>query len=237
MNLPKKAFETDQRTAHAVDETRAVIARLLPTQSEQLKGRNNDKLFDPILARALESERRADALQLQLDRQLALSTLDETTEFLNAKGLHDVLDRELDRAKRSGGTGVLLIVDIDGLNSGSGSQGREASNTKLFAVADVLRSAVRKSDCIARIDAHTFTVLFAHTSWPRGERRAKTLERDLNEATLTRGGRRIGIRARVGVEFYRAGEETETLIKRTDEKLRSYIAQRESDEFPAMMAK
>ena len=237
MNLPQKAFETDQRTALAADETRAAIARLLPTPSEQLKGRNNDRLFDPILARALESERRADALQLQLDRLLALSTLDETTEFLNAKGLHDVLDRELDRAKRSGGTGVLLTVNIDGLNAGNGPQSHEAGDSKLFAVADVLRSAVRKSDCIARIDANSFAVLFAHTSWPRGERRAKNLERELNEATLTRGGGRIGIRARVGVEFYRAGEETDTLIKRADEKLHSYVAQKENEEFPAMMAK
>ena len=200
-----------------------------------MNGRSNDRLFDPILARALESERRADALQLQLDRQLALSTLDETTEFLNAKGLHDVLDRELHRAKRGGGTGVLLIIDIDGLNVGNEPHSHEAGHSKLFAVGEVLRSAVRKSDCIARIDANSFAVLFAHTSWPRGERRAKTLERELNEATLTRGGKRIGISARVGAEFYRSGEETDTLIKRADEKLHSYIAQKENEKLPAMM--
>ena len=146
MNLPQKALEAIQPTTPATNETRAAIARLLSTPSEQQNGRSNDRLFDPILARALESERRADALQMQLDRQLELSTLDETTEFLNAKGLHDVLDRELDRAKRSGGTGVLLIIDIDGLNPGNEPPpSRRQGHTKLFAVAEVLRSAVRKS--------------------------------------------------------------------------------------------
>ena len=91
-----------------------------------------------------------------------------------------MLDRELDCAKRGGGTGVLLIIDIDGLNVGNEPHSHEAGHSKLFAVAEVLRSAVRKSDCIARIDANSFVVLFAHTSWPRGERRAKTLERELN---------------------------------------------------------
>ena len=235
MNLPQKTSEAVQPTTPAADETRAAIARLLPTPSEQLNGPKGDRLFDPILARALESERRADALQLQLDRQLALSTLDGATEFLNSKGLHDVLDRELDRTKRSGGTGVLLIIDIDGLKAGNEPQSPETCDSKLFAVAEVLRSAVRKSDCIARVDASSFAVLFAHTSWPRGERRAKTLERDLNEATLTRGGRRIGISARVGVEFYRSGEETDALIKRADEKLQAYTAQKENEKLPEMM--
>lgn len=236
MNLPQKAFKAGQPTALAADETRAAIARLLPTPSEQLNGRKGDRNFDPILARALESERRADALQMQLDRQLELSTLDGATEFLNEKGFHDVLDRELDRAKRSGGTGVLLLVDIDGLNADNEQQNREAGDSKLFAVAEVLRRAVRKSDCIARIDANSFAVLFAQTSWPRGERRAKALERELNEATLPRGGKLIGIVARVGVEFYRSGEETDALIKRADEKLHSYMAQKESEDYREMMA-
>jgi GGDEF domain-containing protein len=92
-----------------------------------------------------------------------MSTIDEATEFLNAKGLRDTLDRELDRAKRSGGTGVLLIVGIDLVNAANKRQDQDPIDPKLLAVADVLRSAVRKSDSVASNDDSTFSSCSSRT--------------------------------------------------------------------------
>ena len=140
-------------------------------------------------------------MQSQVDQLSELSTADEVTELLNVRGFCDVLDRELDRAKRNGGTGVLMLVGIDRL---------EVTNEH------------QDTDYIARISDSEFAVLLTHTSWPRGERRAKALERRLRDANISSGDRTIAIGAHVGVEFYRSGDEVDALLEHVATRLQSH---------------
>lgn len=121
MNLPQRANEFTRPATATSEQTKAVIARLLPTASERPTGRKDDTLFDPILARALDAEQRAEDLQSQVDRLREMSPADEVTGLLNIRGFCDALDRELDRAKRNGGTGVVLLIGIDCLRADPGS--------------------------------------------------------------------------------------------------------------------
>ncbi len=222
MNLPQRANEFTRPDPATSAQTKALIARLVPTASEQPAGEKEDKLFDPILARALDAEHRAEELQSQVDQLRELSTADEVTEFLNARGFCDALDRELDRAKRNGGTGVLMLVGIDRLTPTNEHQDQVASEQILTSVAALLRGFVRKSDYIARVSNGEFAVLLTHTSWPRGERRAKALERRLLDANISSGGRTITIGAHVGIEFYRSGDEVDALLERVATRLKSH---------------
>lgn len=215
MNLPQRAQEFTRRDSTVSAQTKAVIARLLPTVSERLAGKKEDRLFDPILARALDAEHHVKELQTQLNRLREYSTADEVTGLLNMRGFCDVLDRELDRAKRNGGTGVLLLVGIDRLDH----QDQETGELILTSVAELLQDTVRKSDYIARISEGEFAVLFTHTSWPRGERRGKALEQRLHDANISTCGRTFAIGGRVGVEFYRSGDEADALMDRVVKRL------------------
>ena len=222
MNLPQRANEFTRPDPATLEQTKALIARLVPTASERPGDQKDDKLFDPILARALDAEHRAENLQSEVDQLRKLSTADEATELLNVRGFCDALDRELDRAKRNGGTGVLMLVGIDRLKATNDSQDQAAGEQILTSVAELLRGFVRKSDYIARISDGEFAVLLTHTSWPRGERRAKSLERRLLNADISSGGRTITIGAHVGVEFYRSGDEADALLERVATRLQSH---------------
>ncbi len=161
-------------------------------------------------------------MQSQVDQLSELSTADEVTELLNVRGFCDVLDRELDRAKRNGGTGVLMLVGIDRLEVTNEHQDTATSVQILTSVAALLQDFVRKSDYIARISDSEFAVLLTHTSWPRGERRAKALERRLRDANISSGDRTIAIGAHVGVEFYRSGDEVDALLEHVATRLQSH---------------
>ncbi len=219
MNLPQRANEFTRPATATSEQLKAVIARLLPTASERPTGRKDDTLFDPILARALGAEQRAEDLQSQVDRLREMSTADEVTGLLNIRGFCDALDRELDRAKRNGGTGVVLLIGIDCLRATIEHQDQAASEQILNSVAELLQGFLRMSDYIARIGDGEFAVLLTHTSWPRGERRAKSLERRLLDENISNCGRTITIGAHVGVEFYRSGDEADALLQRVEMRL------------------
>jgi len=96
-----------------------------------------------------------------------LSVTDPLTGLFNRRHFMETLDRELNRHDRYGQPFSLLLLDVRNLKHINDTRGHPAGDAVLCAVADTLRSRLRRSDLAFRIGGDEFAVLLPHTD-PQG---------------------------------------------------------------------
>jgi diguanylate cyclase (GGDEF)-like protein len=114
-----------------------------------------DRLWDVLvwqLAAASESVLR--------DELAALARTDPLTGLLNRRGLTEALDRETARARRTGATVSLVLLDLDRFKTLNDTLGHPAGDAALVAVADVLRHGLRGGDVAGRWGGDEFGIVF-----------------------------------------------------------------------------
>lgn len=93
------------------------------------------------------------------DRAWRRANYDALTDLPNRSLLRDRLTQALALARRQGGEGAVLLVDIQHLSDINQRCGHEAGDHVLQQVAERLRTQVRQSDSVARIGEDEFAVL------------------------------------------------------------------------------
>lgn len=97
---------------------------------------------------------------LQLRDELAdLSVRDPLTGLFNRRYLEETLQRELARARRSGGPLCVLIADIDHFKNINDTLGHPEGDAALRAVARILTAGVRTDDVVCRFGGEEFVVV------------------------------------------------------------------------------
>lgn len=104
----------------------------------------------------LEQELRTLAADLAMQ-----ATIDDLTGLLNRRGFLDAAEKEVAKARRTGGPLCLLAADVDGLKQVNDQFGHAAGDQMLRDVATVLAGTLRAADLIARIGGDEFCVLLA----------------------------------------------------------------------------
>jgi GGDEF domain-containing protein len=110
----------------------------------------------------------ADRLRARRDRESAALERDQAAadraaaapdELTGARrrgsGLVEI-QREIDRANRTGGRLVAAFVDVDGLKAVNDAQGHSAGDNLLVAVAHVLKARLRSYDLVLRFGGDEF---------------------------------------------------------------------------------
>jgi diguanylate cyclase (GGDEF)-like protein/PAS domain S-box-containing protein len=96
----------------------------------------------------------------QAERQLRrLADHDPLTGLLNRRRFNEELEREAARARRQGGAGALLVVDLDRFKLVNDSHGHRAGDSILRAVGRTLEDRLRSSDLAFRIGGDEFAVI------------------------------------------------------------------------------
>jgi diguanylate cyclase (GGDEF)-like protein len=114
-----------------------------------------DRLWDVLvwqLAAASESVLR--------DELAALARTDPLTGLLNRRGLTEALDRETARARRTGGTVTLVLLDLDRFKVLNDTHGHAAGDAALVTVAELLRRGLRAGDVAGRWGGDEFGIVF-----------------------------------------------------------------------------
>ncbi|HEV2889086.1 MAG TPA: GGDEF domain-containing protein [Frankiaceae bacterium] len=152
-----------------------------------------DRLWDVLvwqLAYASESVLR--------DELAALARTDPLTGLLNRRGLTEALDRETSRARRTGATVSLVLLDLDRFKVLNDTHGHPAGDDALRAVADVLRRGLRGGDVAGRWGGDEFGIVFvdleAEVAYDVVDRLRATLTHPSNRAT---NGKRVSFSAGV----------------------------------------
>jgi len=165
-------------------------------------------------ARAAEDRARAaeDRHQAAWDRQAAQAELEKTqlddlTGFYRRGLGKAILQKEIDRSRRSNGRLVLASIDVDGLDQGSDEDGHSSDDLALEQVASAIRSRLRSFDPVVRLDGHTFACVVSGSDLDA----ARKVFKDIQEA-LVAGEQRTPIS--VGLAALRTDDSLETLMAR-----------------------
>ncbi len=104
-----------------------------------------------------------------------LSITDPLTGLYNRRHFMDLLGREFSRHNRHGDPFALLLLDVRNLKHINDTRGHPAGDAALCAVAEALRSRLRRSDLAFRIGGDEFGVLLPNTDPQGAYRLARSL--------------------------------------------------------------
>ncbi len=120
-----------------------------------------------------------------------LSNRDSLTNIYNRRYFIDLVEKELDRARRYGSRLSFLMIDIDNFKAFNDTYGHLVGDMVLTEVAQLLHSGLRKTDTVARYGGEEFALLLPETD--------------------AKGSYAVAERYRVQVQVHKFGSETEPL--------------------------
>lgn len=177
------------------------------------------KLLANAITMAAENQQAIDKSSREIEHLRHLSTTDEATGCLNRRGFSRALQQTLERARRYGETGFLLVVDLDGFKQINDTFGHLAGDKVLKALSNCLKKQTRSLDCIARIGGDEFAVILSNVSPETGMLKARELEKIANTLSVIWEGQSINVRASFGFEPYGMHEEEDGLLARADNNM------------------
>ncbi len=144
---------------------------------------------------------------------------DALTGCLNHAALHDTLEREIERSRRTGHSTSLAILDLDDFKQVNELHGHLAGDEVLRGVGQALRQSVRTYDVVARYGGDEFAIVAIDAD----EREAIEVARRAIEGVARAIGRleypEEQASATAGVAEWHAGEGPTALIARADRAL------------------
>lgn len=151
---------------------------------------------------------------MELEEQ---SSHDGLTRAFNRETFEEILDEEMNRARRYNFPLSLCILDLDNYKTYNDTYGHPKGDRLLADFAERIQKAIRSADCMARYGGDEFCVLLPHTSLNDAE---KFLSRMLLETQEW-----LDFSFSAGVTVYRPSEDKIAFITRADAAL--YQAKRE----------
>jgi diguanylate cyclase (GGDEF)-like protein len=147
-------------------------------------------------------------------REAAIASVDELTLTLRRGVGLAAMQREVDRAQRSGEPLVVAYIDVDGLKAINDHAGHPAGDETLRRLAEVIREHLRPYDLIVRLGGDEF--LCGLSNAESGE-----IEQRLQAVSTTLWAEPAGCSMTFGIAELRAGDSLEELIERADADLLS----------------
>ena len=125
---------------------------------------------------------------------------DPLTHLLNRRYLSEFLPREVIRARRSGDSLAVLMIDLDHFKHFNDQFGHDAGDLVLKEAAQLLLAHIRGSDIACRYGGEEFVLVLPDTTFEGAKRRAEEIRAAIKALQLTLRGKPLGqITVSVGV--------------------------------------
>jgi diguanylate cyclase (GGDEF)-like protein len=156
-----------------------------------------EKLLEYLAAQAAVSIENTD-LHQTVQRQ---AVTDELTGLWNVRQFHEVLDHEVERARRFEGSVGLAMLDIDDFKAVNDTYGHQQGDQVLAAVARVLRDLSRDIDTPARYGGEEMAVVLPGTASDGATQLAERMREAVDSLRVPRvdGAGHLTITASFGV--------------------------------------
>ncbi|GIZ50399.1 GGDEF domain-containing protein [Noviherbaspirillum aridicola] len=140
---------------------------------------------------------------------------DFLTEAWSRRAFFETSRREMARALRTGRPLALMLIDFDNFKPINDTLGHDAGDRALVAFARRALSALRETDCLARMGGDEFAVLMPETDLKRAMLVATRLKSEV-ETTTRQDDFLRGVTLSIGVSQYTANDTPEVVLKRAD---------------------
>jgi diguanylate cyclase (GGDEF)-like protein len=168
-----------------------------------------------VLSERVRSDNEFIASSLGVLRQAQHNALtDGLTGLGNRHWMKDMFDREVTRARTSGHSLCLMMIDIDHFKTFNDQYGHIAGDRVLVAVSEALRGYLRPTDLIARFGGDEFAVLLPGIELGQAQQTAERLRQHV--ASLSPASLSTAITISIGVSTNRVEDDVATLVSRAD---------------------
>jgi diguanylate cyclase (GGDEF)-like protein len=147
-------------------------------------------------------------------RQLA--DLDALTGLHNQRFFHEMLAREVARARRYERSLALIVLDLDDFKLINDRIGHLAGDSVLAATAERMRDAVRTADIACRVGGDEFAVILPESTLLDADQLYERISAAVSSQPVGQGGL---IRLSAGVTELRPDDDALVLFQRADEAL------------------
>lgn len=144
---------------------------------------------------------------------------DGLTDFVNHNAFFDELNREIERARRSGGNLSLILLDVDNFKLFNDVHGHQVGDKVLREVAQTIKHSVRAVDLPARYGGDEFAVILSDTDLARGELVAERIRRAIASNPMALDGKAFSITISAGVTQYVSGQTPSQMVSEVDSAL------------------
>ena len=136
------------------------------------------------------------------ERLEQLAATDALTLCLNRRALIDVLERELDRARRYNLVLTILMVDLDHFKWINDSMGHLVGDTVLRQLGDILRREVRSVDAVARYGGEEFVIVLPETAVHGAMIFAERMRQRISQFPFGEGANPLRVTVSIGVASF-----------------------------------
>jgi two-component system cell cycle response regulator len=137
-----------------------------------------------------------------------LTIIDGLTQVHNKRYLFEFLEREMARCSRHGRALSIVLVDIDHFKKINDTFGHLAGDHVLRELAGLLKSRVRKEECIARYGGEEFALVLPETSHENTVFLADKLRKLVAQQAFVFEGKKIPVTFSAGVADLQPGQES-----------------------------
>src|ERR1700741_804271 len=153
-------------------------------------------------------------MRVRVEELERLGDSDPLTPLPNRRYYLRALSRVLAHVVRHGTPAVAMFVDLDGLKAINDQHGHGAGDAALIHVAALLKRHIRVTDVVARIGGDEFGLLLDHLDDYDAERKARRLEKLIEENPLELKGKLLPLTVSIGSTTLLAEDSTETALAR-----------------------
>lgn len=146
---------------------------------------------------------------------------DHLTGLYNVRHLHDALDQEIERSKRTRYPTTLIILDLDHFKTVNDTYGHVVGDQALKHIAAIIQDSIRRLDISCRYGGEEFAVILPSTSHLPAIQVAERIRKNVESSSLTVNGSELRFTVSIGLDTYThdAGETAREFIERTDKLL------------------
>ena len=141
------------------------------------------------------------------DRLAHLVDHDVLTGLANRRRFDTELQRHLERCRRYGNSGGVLLLDLDNFKQVNDTLGHNAGDQLLVTIGGLLRRAVRDTDVVARLGGDEFAVLLTDGGQDAALRVGESIVDVVRDHAATLDGVRRRVTASVGAVTFKAASE------------------------------
>lgn len=153
---------------------------------------------------------------------LFASLHDPLTGARNRSGMDELLERDIQTARRQANPLAVLMLDIDHFKNINDTYGHAAGDQVLIAVAGLLKDKLRVVDAIFRYGGEEFLIVLPNTDMPYVLHVAERLRKAVEDMVIVHEGRQIKLSASLGAALMQDDEHRDVLVQRADNAL--YLA-------------